>query len=93
MAVFPDADFLRCDFFEHSERSPDADTTAPARARVRCGENALRCGYLGGAGGGVKISRLRPASGFGFGFGAFFASLPPLSLFPMRANMPQKRRS
>jgi hypothetical protein len=46
--------------------------------------------YFGGAG-GVKISRLRPGSGFGFGLGAFFASLFPLSLFPMAASMTQKR--
>jgi len=48
---------------------------------------------LGGAGGGVKISRLCPGSGFGLGFGAFFASLLPLSLFPMRASMPQMLQS
>ncbi|MGB8031045.1 MAG: hypothetical protein WCF30_15435 [Terracidiphilus sp.] len=45
--------------------------------------------YFAG-GGGVKISRLRPGSGFGFGLGAFFASLLPLSLFPMQASMTQK---
>jgi len=45
---------------------------------------------LGGAG-GVKISRLRPGSGFGLGLGAFFASRFPLSLFPMGASMTQKR--
>jgi hypothetical protein len=37
--------------------------------------------YLGGA--GVKISRFE-GSGLGFGFGAFFASFLPLSLFPMQ---------
>jgi hypothetical protein len=41
------------------------------------------------AGGGVKISRLRPGSGFGFGLGAFFTSFLPLSLFPMRLSMTQ----
>ena len=41
--------------------------------------------YLGGA--GVKISRLRPGSGFGLGFGAFLASFLPLSLLPMRQSM------
>ncbi len=41
------------------------------------------------AGGGVeKISR-RAGSGFGFGFGAFLASLRPLSLLPMVASVPQ----
>ena len=42
--------------------------------------------YFGG-GGGVKISCLRPGSGFGFGLGAFFVSFLPLSLFPMQASM------
>jgi hypothetical protein len=37
--------------------------------------------YLGGA--GVNISRLL-GSGFGLGFGAFFASFLPLSLLPMQ---------
>jgi len=46
--------------------------------------------YFGGAGGEVKISRLRPGSGFGFGLGAFFASFLPLSLLPMHASMTQK---
>jgi hypothetical protein len=45
-------------------------------------------GYFGGAG-GVKISRFRPGSGFGFGFGAFFVSFLPLSLLPMHASMTQ----
>jgi hypothetical protein len=45
-------------------------------------------GYFGGAG-GVKISRFRPGSGFGFGFGAFFTSFLPLSLLPMQASMTQ----
>lgn len=57
----------------------------PARA-APCGETAA---YLGGTA-GVKISRLRPGSGFGFGLGAFFVSFLPLSLFPMRASMTQK---
>ena len=48
--------------------------------------------YFGG-GGEVKISRLRPGSGFGFGLGAFFASRLPLSLFPMQASMTQKARA
>jgi hypothetical protein len=39
------------------------------------------------AGGGVKISRFRPGSTFGFGFGAFFTSFLPLSLFPMKQRM------
>ncbi len=51
---------------------------------------ALSLGYFGG--GGVKISRLRPGSGFGFGLGAFFVSFLPLSLFPMQASMTQKVR-
>jgi hypothetical protein len=34
-------------------------------------------------GGGVNTSRL-VGSGFGFGFGAFFASFLPLSLLPMQ---------
>jgi hypothetical protein len=41
-------------------------------------------------GGGEKISRLRPGSGFGFGLGAFLTSFLPLSLFPMYASMTQK---
>ncbi len=45
--------------------------------------------YFGG-GGAVKISRLRPGSGFGFGLGAFLVSFLPLSLFPMHASMTQK---
>lgn len=43
--------------------------------------------YFGGA--GVKTSRLWAGSGLGFGFGAFFASLRPLSLLPMKASLPQ----
>jgi hypothetical protein len=39
-----------------------------------------RLGYFGGC--GVKISRFA-GSGFGLGFGAFLASLRPLSLLPM----------
>ena len=50
--------------------------------------NAHCAPYLGG--GGVKISRLRPGSGLGFGFGAFLVSLRPLSLLPMGTRMPQK---
>ena len=42
--------------------------------------------YFGGC--GVKISRLL-GSGFGFGFGAFLASLRPLSLLPMCDSVPQ----
>ena len=42
--------------------------------------------YFGGA--GVKISR-RAGSGFGLGFGAFFASFLPLSLLPMTDSLPQ----
>lgn len=41
--------------------------------------------YFGG--GGVKISRLL-GSGFGLGFGAFFVSLRPLSLFPIADSVP-----
>ena len=37
----------------------------------------------------MKISRLCEASGFGFGFGAFFVSFLPLSLFPMLVTMTQ----
>ena len=44
-------------------------------------------GYLAG-GGVVKISR-RAGSGLGFGLGAFFASLRPLSFCPMSASVPQ----
>jgi hypothetical protein len=42
--------------------------------------------YFGGA--GVKISRLL-GSGFGLGFGAFFASFLPLSLLPIAEMMTQ----
>jgi len=38
----------------------------------------------------MKLSRLRPGSGLGLGFGAFFASFLPLSLLPMDASVPQK---
>jgi hypothetical protein len=34
---------------------------------------------------------LRPASGFGFGLGAFLVSFLPLSLFPMHASISQLR--
>ena len=44
-----------------------------------------RLGYFGGC--GVKISRL-VGSGFGLGFGAFLASLRPLSLLPMCDSLP-----
>lgn len=44
--------------------------------------------YFGGA--GVNPSRLRPGSGFAFGFGAFLTSFLPLSLLPMDASVPQK---
>ena len=50
----------------------------------------LRLYFCGG--GGEKISRLRPGSGFGFGLGAFLTSFLPLSLFPMYASMTQKVR-
>ncbi len=46
--------------------------------------------YFGGA--GMNPSRLRPGSGFGLGFGAFFASFLPLSLLPMDASVPQEAR-
>lgn len=49
------------------------------------GSEEIATAYLGGA--GVKISRLL-GSGFGLGFGAFFVSLRPLSLFPMAERMP-----
>jgi hypothetical protein len=48
--------------------------------------------YFGG-GGGEKISRLRPGSGFGFGLGAFLTSFLPLSLFPMQESMTHKSPS
>jgi hypothetical protein len=44
--------------------------------------------YFGG-GAGMNPSRLRPGSGLGLGFGAFFASFLPLSLLPMDASVPQ----
>ena len=68
-------------------RCTQGDTLTP---RLRCGlRQAFGCSmrkpsrvgglrYLAG-GGVVKISR-RAGSGFGLGFGAFFASLRPLSL-------------
>jgi hypothetical protein len=37
----------------------------------------------------MNPSRLRPGSGLGLGFGAFFASFLPLSLLPMDASVPQ----
>ena len=37
----------------------------------------------------MNPSRLRPGSGFGLGFGAFFTSFLPLSLLPMNASVPQ----
>jgi hypothetical protein len=43
--------------------------------------------YFGGA--GVNTSRFWLGSGLGLGFGAFFASLRPLSLLPMNASLPQ----
>jgi hypothetical protein len=52
-------------------------------------KRAIQAPYFGG-GGAVKISRLRPGSGFGFGLGAFLVSFLPLSLFPMQASMTQK---
>jgi hypothetical protein len=36
---------------------------------------------------------LRPGSGFGLGFGAFFISFLPLSLLPMGASVTQKGRA
>jgi hypothetical protein len=54
--------------------------------------SACACPYFGGSG-GVKISRLRPGSGFGLGLGAFLVSRLPLSLFPMQPSMTQNRRS
>jgi hypothetical protein len=76
--------------YSNSE-SAIAPTALPTLARQpRDDSRAEIAAYLGGAGGGVKISRLRPGSGFGFGLGAFFVSLLPLSLFPMRATMTQK---
>jgi hypothetical protein len=68
--------------YRHSSR---ADTAAAARIE------GLRLPYFCG-GGGEKISRLRPGSGFGFGLGAFLTSFLPLSLFPMYASMTQKVR-
>ena len=55
-----------------------------------CVESLCRVYFCGG--GGEKISRLRPGSGFGFGLGAFLTSFLPLSLFPMYASMTQKVR-
>jgi hypothetical protein len=60
--------------------------TPRARRRVADLSNG-ELTYFGG--GGVKISRLRPGSGFGFGLGAFLVSFLPLSLFPMQASMTQ----
>jgi hypothetical protein len=37
----------------------------------------------------MNPSRLRPGSGLGLGFGAFFTSFLPLSLLPMDASVPQ----
>src|SRR5947209_9634128 len=51
----------------------------PSRAGGLC--------YFGGT--EVKVSRLRPGSGFGLGFGAFFTSFLPLSLLPIGLRMPQ----
>ncbi len=48
-----------------------------------------RANYFGG--GGVKISLLRPGSGFGLGLGAFLTSFLPLSLFPMGPSVTQIR--
>ena len=47
--------------------------------------------YFGG-GAGMNPSRLRPGSGLGLGFGAFFASFLPLSLLPMDRSVPQMGR-
>ena len=68
--------------YRHSSRAGSAAAARIRRLRL------LRL-YLCG-GGGEKISRLRPGSGFGFGLGAFLTSFLPLSLFPMQASMTQK---
>jgi hypothetical protein len=52
----------------------------------RCEQTGLFEPYFGGA--GVNTSRLRAGSGFGLGFGAFFTSFLPLSLFPMGLSLP-----
>ena len=54
------------------------------------GGGVPRPAYFGGV--GVNPSRLRPGSGLGLGFGAFFASFLPLSLLPMGASVTQKAR-
>ena len=65
-----------------SETRPGAPTFVVSREGER-----LFVVYFGG--GGVKISGLRPGSGFGLGLGAFLVSFRPLSLFPMGASLPQ----
>ncbi|MDE3188842.1 MAG: hypothetical protein KGM96_15120 [Acidobacteriota bacterium] len=82
----------------HEAVVPDPATAVhhldiPGRARNRGSPLPAQAGqparsYFGG--GGVKISRLPDGSGFGLGFGAFFASFLPLSLLPMRESMTQK---
>ena len=54
------------------------------RAFVRSGREITSAYFEGGC--GVKISR-RAGSGFGLGFGAFLASLRPLSLLPMSDSL------
>jgi hypothetical protein len=72
--------------------SSPADTQTLPAVAVRTPRHQESTGsgwsYFAG-GGGVKISRLRPGSGFGFGLGAFLVSFFPLSLFPMHASMTQ----
>ena len=58
------------------------------RLLARCCDE-LEAPYLGGAEVGVKPSRLRAGSGFGFGLGAFLTSFLPLSLLPMGPSVTQ----
>ena len=67
--------------------------TLPERALQPQHESGARTSRYFDGGGGEKISRLRPGSGFGFGLGAFLTSFLPLSLFPMYASMTQKVRA
>jgi hypothetical protein len=66
--------------------SPPSFAAKPWLLRSTASYPDLR--YFGGA--GASTSRLRPGSGLGLGFGAFFVSLRPLSLFPMGKSMTQK---
>jgi hypothetical protein len=68
----------------HNDAHPRPSASKPHRQTRDSGP------YFGG-GGAVKISRLRPGSGFGFGLGAFLVSFLPLSLFPMQESMTQMR--